>query len=58
MVVRDDESVVASMKRDNATTLEQRVIRAAEATLGERQFVTALDVLVGLGWLAGAAPSR
>ncbi|MGH9304969.1 MAG: hypothetical protein ACRDZ5_11245 [Acidimicrobiales bacterium] len=46
------------MKRDNATTLEQRVIRAAEATLGERQFVTALDVLVGLGWLAGAAPSR
>jgi hypothetical protein len=32
--------------------LEQRVTRAAEAALAERRFVTAIDVLVGLGWLA------
>ena len=31
--------------------LEQRVDRAAEAALAERSFVTAIDVLVGLGWL-------
>jgi hypothetical protein len=27
------------------------VARAAEAALAERRFVTAIDVLVGLGWL-------
>jgi hypothetical protein len=27
------------------------VVRAAEAALAERKFVTAIDVLVGLGWL-------
>jgi hypothetical protein len=32
--------------------LEQRVTRAAEAALAERQFVSAIDVLLGLGWLA------
>ena len=32
--------------------LEQRVARVAEAALAERRFVTAIDVLVGLGWLA------
>jgi hypothetical protein len=31
--------------------LEQRVVRAAEAALAERKFVTAIDVLVGIGWL-------
>jgi hypothetical protein len=31
--------------------LERRVIEAAEAALAERQYVTAIDVLVGLGWL-------
>ena len=31
--------------------LEQRVVRAAEAALAQRRFVTAIDVLVGLGWL-------
>jgi hypothetical protein len=31
--------------------LDQRVVRAAEAALAERRFVTAIDVLVGLGWL-------
>ena len=31
--------------------LERRVARAAEAVLAERKFVTAIDVLVGVGWL-------
>ncbi len=35
--------------------LEERVATAAEAALAERGFVTPIDVLVGLGWLA---PSR
>ncbi|MGH8906024.1 MAG: hypothetical protein ACRD0K_05830 [Egibacteraceae bacterium] len=33
-------------------TLEQRVVRAAEAALAERHCVSAIDVLVGLRWLA------
>lgn len=32
--------------------LEQRVVRAAEAALAEQQYVSAIDVLVRLGWLA------
>ena len=35
----------------NGSKLEQRVVRAAEAALAERKFVTAIDVLVGVGWL-------
>ncbi len=35
----------------DGSKLERRVVRAAEAALAERQFVTAIDVLVGLGWL-------
>jgi hypothetical protein len=34
------------------STLEQRVVRAAESALGEQRFVSPVDVLVGLGWLA------
>jgi hypothetical protein len=32
--------------------LEQRVRRVAETTLAQQQFVSAIDVLLGLGWLA------
>ncbi|KWX69180.1 DUF2293 domain-containing protein [Mycobacterium sp. NAZ190054] len=32
--------------------LETRVARAAEAALAEQQYVTPIDVLIGLGWLA------
>ena len=32
--------------------LEQRVVDAAEAALTERQFVSPVDLLVGLGWLS------
>jgi hypothetical protein len=31
--------------------LDRRVVRAAEAALAERKFVSSIDVLVGLGWL-------
>jgi hypothetical protein len=35
----------------NGSKLEQRVVRAADAALAERKLVTAIDVLVGVGWL-------
>lgn len=36
------------------TALEERVVRSAEALLAEQQYVSAVDVLVRLGWLAPA----
>lgn len=39
------------MTTDNDKRLDQRVIATAEAALAARRFVTAIDVLVGLGWL-------
>ena len=39
--------VVASNRSD----IERRVARAAEGALAQRKFVTAIDVLVGVGWL-------
>jgi hypothetical protein len=36
---------------DDDNRLERRVARAAERALEERKFVTAIDVLTGLGWL-------
>lgn len=33
-------------------SLEQRVVRAAQAALAERRFVAPIDVLIGIGWLA------
>ena len=35
----------------NRGDIDRRVIRAAEAALAKREFVTAIDVLVGVGWL-------
>jgi hypothetical protein len=35
----------------NRGDIERRVARAAEAALAKRTFVTAIDVLVGVGWL-------
>lgn len=49
---------VVSMVSDNQRKLEQRVVRAAEAALAERRFVTAVDVLVGIGWLSPPAVDR
>lgn len=42
------------MSAGRARSLEQRVLHVAEATLAERKFVSAVDVLVGLGWLPQA----
>lgn len=39
------------MTHNKPRTLEERVYRAAETALAERQFVTVIDVLVGVGWL-------
>lgn len=36
---------------DVTSKLERRVVIAAEAALDERGFVSAIDVLVGVGWL-------
>jgi hypothetical protein len=40
------------MATDSDKRLKRRVIDAAEAALAARGFVTAIDVLMGLGWLA------
>jgi hypothetical protein len=45
----------ASNWASNGGALEQRVARATEVVLEQRQHVSAVDLLVGLGWLA---PSR
>jgi hypothetical protein len=42
---------VAALTTDSQERLEQRVVRAAEAALADHQFVSAIDVLLGLGWL-------
>lgn len=40
------------------TALEVRVVRSAEAVLAEQQYVSALDVLLRLGWLAPTQVDR
>jgi len=35
----------------NRGDIDRRVVRAAEAALAKRRFVSAIDVLVGVGWL-------
>src|SRR5713226_5035707 len=40
------------MGADNQAKLERRVVRAAEVALADQHFVTAIDVLVGIGWLS------
>jgi hypothetical protein len=55
MVMRPSRESVKPAADDvdvaNPRSLEQRVLRAAEGALVEREFVSAIDVLVGLGWL-------
>ena len=43
------------MAHENDKRLERRVAEVAEAALSERGFVTAIDVFLGLGWLAPSA---
>ncbi|WFU40078.1 hypothetical protein QA640_38650 [Bradyrhizobium sp. CB82] len=46
------------MSRANRVPLADRVARAAEAALAARSFVSAIDVLVGIGWLDPEAVER
>src|SRR2546422_831890 len=39
------------MSRQNRVPLADRVAKAAEAALAARHFVSAIDILVGIGWL-------
>ncbi len=39
------------MSRKNKVPLSDRVARAAEAALAAKRFVSAIDILVGMGWL-------
>jgi hypothetical protein len=39
-------------------SLERRVVTVAEQVLAKQQYVTAVDVLVGLGWLAPSSVDR
>lgn len=39
------------MSHGGRSELERRIVRAAEEALTQRQFVAAIDVLMGLGWL-------
>ena len=45
---------IASDQPTDVAKIEQRVVRAAEAALAKRQFVSAIDVLVAIGWLSPA----
>lgn len=46
------------MSRKNRVPLADRVARAAEAALAARSLVSAIDVLVGIGWLDPEAVER
>ena len=46
------------MPNDNMKRLEARTAAAAEAALAARKFVTAIDVLQGIGWLGYDATLR
>jgi hypothetical protein len=39
------------MNTDNQNKLRNRVISAAESTLASQGYVSAIDVLTGIGWL-------
>jgi hypothetical protein len=46
------------MQTHNRKKLDDRVIRAAEAALAARKYVSPVDVLVGIGWLDPGALKR
>jgi hypothetical protein len=43
---------------EGTATLEARVVHAAEAALAEKNYVSPIDVLVGIGWLTPPAVER
>lgn len=46
------------MSRKNEAPLADRVAKAAEEALAARHFVSAIDMLVGIGWLDPGAMER
>jgi hypothetical protein len=46
------------MTRKNPRALAERVIEAAEASLAAQDYVSPIDVLVGIGWLDSGAVNR
>jgi hypothetical protein len=42
----------------DGSKLEARIRRAAEAVVAEREYVSAIDVLIGVGWLTPPAVER
>ena len=47
----DAVSTIVSVAQVDRSKLDARVERAADAALRQRNFVTAIDVLIGVGWL-------
>ena len=47
-----------AMSRKNRNTLADRVIKAAEAALAAQDYVSPIDVLVGIGWLDPGSVER
>ncbi len=48
----------AVTRSEGASGLERRVVAAAEAALGDRGYLSAIDVLIGLGWLTPGQVDR
>lgn len=48
----------SAVSRRNPRTLAERVIEAAEASLAARHYVSAIDVIVGIGWLDSGTVKR
>src|SRR6266478_6958309 len=48
---RTEQRVRPQMSRQNRVPPADRVTKAAEAALAARHFVSAIDILVGIGWL-------
>src|SRR5438552_10301336 len=46
------------MSRKNRAPLAERVVKAAEAALAAQDYVSPLDVLVGIGWLPPTTVQR
>jgi hypothetical protein len=46
------------MSRENRNSLADRVVRAAEAALAGQDYVGAIDILAGIGWVDGGTIKR
>src|SRR5262249_5086852 len=53
-----DECYHSGMRRRNSRPLVDRVTEAAEAALAAQDYVSIVDVFLGIGWLDPGAPKR